>query len=75
MLKNETVRSRIEARVKDEATAVLGKYGLTISDAIRIFLIRVADDKAFPFEPFPTTGGGSTRASAAHSSDTRVSEG
>ncbi len=44
------VRARIDERVKDEAEAVLNYFGLTVSDAIRITLTRVARDKALPFE-------------------------
>jgi DNA-damage-inducible protein J len=44
------VRARIDERVKDEAEAVLDYFGLTVSDAVRITLTRIARDKAFPFE-------------------------
>jgi DNA-damage-inducible protein J len=44
------VRARVDERVKDEAEAVLNYFGLTVSDAIRITLTRVARDKALPFE-------------------------
>ena len=44
------VRARVDERVKDEAEAVLSYFGLTVSDAIRITLTRVARDKALPFE-------------------------
>jgi DNA-damage-inducible protein J len=44
------VRARIDVQVKDEAEAVLNYFGLTVSDAIRITLTRVARDKALPFE-------------------------
>lgn len=45
-----TVRARIDGAVKAEATQVLGAMGLTVSDAIRIMLMRVASEKALPFE-------------------------
>ncbi|MBP0652208.1 type II toxin-antitoxin system RelB/DinJ family antitoxin, partial [Mycobacterium tuberculosis] len=35
---------------KEEAEAVLGYFGLTVSDAIRLTLTRVARDKALPLE-------------------------
>lgn len=44
------VRARVDEHVKDEAEAVLNYFGLTVSDAIRITLTRVARDKALPFE-------------------------
>jgi len=36
--------------VKADASAVLEAMGLSLSDAIRLFLVRVAKDKALPFE-------------------------
>ena len=52
MAANAVVRARINARIKDEATAVLETIGLTVSDAVRLMLVRVAAEKALPFEPF-----------------------
>jgi DNA-damage-inducible protein J len=51
MAANSVVRARIDDRIKNEATAVLGAMGLTISDAVRLLLVRIANDKALPFEP------------------------
>jgi len=36
---------------KEGVTAVLAAMGLTVSDAFRIMLTRVAREKALPFEP------------------------
>jgi DNA-damage-inducible protein J len=44
------VRARIDGHVKEEATEVLGKMGLSVSDAIRMLLIRIAREKALPFD-------------------------
>lgn len=44
------VRARVDERVKDEAEAVLSYFGLTVSDAIRLTLTRIARDKALPLE-------------------------
>jgi DNA-damage-inducible protein J len=44
------VRARIDERVRDQAAAVLGDMGLTVSDVIRITLTRVAKEGALPFE-------------------------
>jgi len=44
------VRARIDERVKKEASHVLDEIGLTVSDAIRLLMIRIARDKALPFE-------------------------
>ena len=48
---NSVVRARIDGQLKEEATAVLAAIGLTASDAFRLMMIRVARDKALPFEP------------------------
>ena len=48
---NAVVRARIDAHIKEEATVVLAAMGLTVSDAFRIMLTRVAREKALPFEP------------------------
>lgn len=51
MTANAIVRARIDERIKDEATAVLGAMGLTVSDAVRLMLVKIAKEKALPFEP------------------------
>jgi DNA-damage-inducible protein J len=45
------VRARIDRRIKEEAAAILGAAGLTISDAFRMMLMRTVADKALPFDP------------------------
>lgn len=47
---NEVVRARIDGQIKEEASIVLAAIGLTVSDAFRIMLTRVAHDKALPFD-------------------------
>jgi DNA-damage-inducible protein J len=51
MSANAVVRARIDEHIKEEASVVLAAMGLTISDAFRILLTRVAREKALPFEP------------------------
>lgn len=51
MATNTVVRARIDEQIKEEATVVLAAMGLTVSDAFRIMLTRVAREKALPFEP------------------------
>lgn len=51
MTTNTVVRARIDEHIKEEATVVLAAMGLTVSDAFRIMLTRVAREKALPFEP------------------------
>lgn len=51
MPENAVVRARIDGHTKEEAAAVLAAMGLTVSDAFRLLLVRIAADKALPFEP------------------------
>ena len=51
MSKNAVVRARISERVKEDASAVLAAMGLTVSDAFRLMMVKIAADKALPFEP------------------------
>jgi DNA-damage-inducible protein J len=45
-----TVHIRVDEKVKEKATAALSKMGLSLSDVVRILLVRVAAEKALPFE-------------------------
>ena len=51
MTANSVVRARIDERTKREAAVALKKIGLTVSDALRLLLVRVAKEKGLPFEP------------------------
>ena len=51
MAENSVVRARIDGRIKTEAAAVLAAMGLTVSDAFRMMMVRIAAEKALPFEP------------------------
>ena len=51
MATNAVVRARIDEHIKEEASAVLAAMGLTVSDAFRLLLTRIAREKALPFEP------------------------
>lgn len=49
MAADTVVRARIDATIKTSATEALADMGLSVSDAIRLLLTRVAADKALPF--------------------------
>ena len=49
---NQLVQARINGAIKEEAAAVLAAMGLTLSDAVRLLLTKIAREKALPFEPF-----------------------
>jgi DNA-damage-inducible protein J len=44
------VRARIDTATKDRAAVALKAMGLSISDAIRLLMMRVADERKLPFE-------------------------
>lgn len=48
---NQLVQARIDGTIKAEAAAVLAAMGLTVSDAVRLMLTRVAREHALPFDP------------------------
>ncbi|WP_202314476.1 MULTISPECIES: type II toxin-antitoxin system RelB/DinJ family antitoxin [unclassified Mesorhizobium] len=50
MVSNALIQTRIDADIKDRATAVLENMGLTVSDAVRILLTRTANEGALPLE-------------------------
>ena len=41
---------RVDDDVKTQATEALAAMGMSVSDAVRIFLKRVVNDQAFPIE-------------------------
>ena len=49
MSADSVVRARIDSDTKARATEALSAMGLTVSDAIRLMLLRVADEKRLPF--------------------------
>ena len=51
MAANALVQTRIDGAIKEEAAAVLAAMGLTVSDAVRLLLTKIAHDKTLPFEP------------------------
>ena len=44
------VRARIDTATKERAADALEAMGLSISDAIRLLMLRVADERRLPFE-------------------------
>lgn len=51
MTANALVQTRINGKVKDQAAAVLAAMGLTVSDAVRLLLTKIAQERALPFDP------------------------
>jgi DNA-damage-inducible protein J len=50
MPQNQLVQARVDGEIKAQATAALADMGLTISDAVRILLTRIAREKKMPLE-------------------------
>ena len=51
-----TIEVRLDERVKDEAVSVLADVGLDLPTAVRMFLFRVARERALPFDPSENVG-------------------
>lgn len=49
MSADTVVRARIDSDTKERATAALEAMGLSVSDAIRLMMLRIADEKRLPF--------------------------
>jgi DNA-damage-inducible protein J len=50
MAATEMVHVRVEKRIKTQAAKTLASMGLSVSDAVRVLLTRVAVEKALPFD-------------------------
>lgn len=50
MAATATVHIRVDEKVKEKATKALAAMGLSLSDVVRILLVRVAAEKSLPFE-------------------------
>lgn len=50
MTASALVQVRIDPALKERAAEVLDKMGLTVSDAVRILLTRIANEGALPFD-------------------------
>jgi DNA-damage-inducible protein J len=44
------VRARIDTKTKKRAASALQAMGLSISDAIRLLMLRIADERRLPFD-------------------------
>ena len=49
MTTTSMVHVRVNEEIKAQATETLAAMGLTVSDAVRVFLMRVVADKQMPF--------------------------
>ncbi|MBB5755041.1 type II toxin-antitoxin system RelB/DinJ family antitoxin [Prosthecomicrobium pneumaticum] len=51
MAANAVVRARVNEQIRDDAAAILEAAGLTVSDAVRMMLVRTVAEGALPFDP------------------------
>lgn len=57
------VRARIDRKTKERASAALEAMGLSISDAIRMLMFRVAEEGRLPFYVMTTNSTGKPKLS------------
>ena len=50
MSSDTVVRARIDSDTKARATEALHAMGLSVSDAIRLLLVRIAEERRMPFD-------------------------
>lgn len=50
MARTETIRARVEPELKSKAEAILKEVGLSSSEAMRLFLFQVVQQRGLPFE-------------------------
>jgi len=50
MSSDSVVRARIDSRTKEKAMVALDAMGLSVSDAIRLLMIRIAQEQRLPFD-------------------------
>jgi len=66
------VHVRVDEKVKAQATETLAAMGLTVSDAVRVFLTRVVAEKRLPFTlKVPNTNTRAAMAEADRITDAR----
>lgn len=49
MASTSMIHVRVDEKIKAEAVEILASMGLSVSDAVRVFLTRVVADKELPF--------------------------
>ena len=66
MTADTIIRARIDSGTKQRAVEALSAMGLSLSDAIRMLMLRIAEERRLPFElkvpSYDEVGGASGRA-------------
>jgi len=50
MTADSVIRARIDSETKQRAAAALDAMGLSVSDAVRLLMVRIAAEKRLPFD-------------------------
>lgn len=50
MAQSSMLHIRVDDKIKHQATETLASFGMSVSDAVRLFLQRVIAEQAFPLE-------------------------
>lgn len=50
MAQSSMLHIRVDDTIKHQATEILASFGMSVSDAVRLFLQRVIAEQAFPLE-------------------------
>ena len=45
------IQARVDSKLKEEAESIMGKLGITLNEAIRMFLTQIIIQKGIPFKP------------------------
>ena len=48
---NSLIQARVDSKVKDDAENIMNQLGISLNEAIRMFLMQVIIHKGIPFKP------------------------
>ena len=48
---NSLIQARVDSKVKDDAEKIMNQLGISLNEAIRMFLMQVIIHKGIPFKP------------------------
>lgn len=48
---NSLIQARVDSKVKDDAENIINQLGISLNEAIRMFLMQVIIHKGIPFKP------------------------
>lgn len=48
---NSLIQARVDSKVKEDAEDIINKLGISLNEAIRMFLMQIIIHKGIPFKP------------------------